>query len=984
MNCENSDFRKKHILHPGDIIVSGQTAYTITDDFVAYGGSAVIYSSISSEFSQENPIKYVIKEVYPNEDLFERSAGIIRSRDPENMEELKWHRKHIAEEHKLGGLCYNGTNLAVPIHHIIRPNKITIDGKEYSEDIQDGVFAVLDDLSGKAISFTQMLEYIKQPKSEDRPLRNGGSPTLHTTACLIEQVLLTLRAIHNNGVLFGDIHMDNVWFAKDCLELGIIHTSCFMDFGCSRPLIDGKRTDIVKGRVFSSKGFTPPELLPDRWARGDGTISVQADIFSVGCLMLRCLFPEEYWELFGKSPVIGPRTLQRDDMKRLGIDNALRKKTNDILVQAMNPDPEKRYPNADAMLKDIQALIEHMRPPKNKLNLSFSALAPGEFRGRDEEIKAIDCRISEHRKPIELYGFGGMGKSELAIEYCRRKMESNGIRVHFVRFDKTILNTIVGPIADAFSGYSRFTEQGMPKSESMIYSEVMKMLGEQSEEDILCIDNVDSETEEFADLCGKEYADLCRLRMNLIITTRFDRTEFGGIEVGALQRKHLYGMMTHILQDSPLVLTERQMDDLIQVVDAHTLAVELIARTLKMNRPRLAPEALLEKLKSRDLGGTSFTKIASHKDRDLQKRRIEDHIKTLFQITSLPPDELSYMKNAILMDTRRGLPYDWFAEAQPNFNPDTMEHLIDRGWVKINRQTDELNFHPLIHKIAKAQFLPTEEDNGLFLHNMWSIFQRYKSDGDICNPIASLFCSVEQLLLDDWIDELCSWYDVSIERLKLRNTVRENGIVAYKAQINGEFDKALAYVHEAMEIIPKNMAKFYGTTGQIELGKLYRREGLIYQSIGNYGKMRSSLIRASELGDAQAMNIIANQYIDGKTCTQNYTEAIYWLNKSHALNNAIGSNNLGWMYLHGYGVPKNINVAIQLFMEAADNTESPCGSANRHLGRIFLGVHPDAPDYPTINPEKALFHLQKAKDLGVKDVDELIEQAYSMLNTANL
>ena len=102
------------------------------------------------------------------------------------------------------------------------------------------------------------------------------------------------------------------------------------------------------------------------------------------------------------------------------------------------------------------------------------------------------------------------------------------------------------------------------------------------------------------------------------------------------------------------------------------------------------------------------------------------------------------------------------------------------------------------------------------------------------------------------------------------------------------------------------------------------------------------------------------------------------------MNNAIGSNNLGWMYLHGYGVPKNINVAIQFFMEAADNIESPCGSANRHLGRIFLGVHPDAPDYPTINPEKALFYLQKAKELGVKGVDELIEQAYSMLNTANL
>ena len=979
MNCENGDFRKKYILHPGDTITSGQTVYKITDDFVAYGGSAVIYSSVASESSQENPIKYVIKEVFPNEELFERWGGIIRPYDLEDMEELKWHRWHIAEEHKLGGLCYNGTDLAVPIRHIIHPDKITIDGKEYTEDIQDGVFAVLDDLSGKAISFAQMLEYIKQPKSEDHPLRNGGCPTLRTTACLIEQVLITLRAIHHNRVLFGDLHMDNVWFSKDCFELGIIHTSRFMDFGCSRPLIDGKKTDIIDGRVYSSEGFTPPELLPERWKRGDGTISIQADLFSVGCFMLRCLFPNEYWNYFGKSPVIGPRTLQRDDAKRLGIDNALRKKANDILARAMDSDPEKRYPNADAMLKDIQALIEHMRLPKNQLNLSFSALAPGEFRGREEEIKAIDCRINERRKPIELYGFGGMGKSELAIEYCRRKMESNGIRVHFVRFDKSIRNTIVGPIADAFSGYSRFTEQGIPKSEPVIYSEVMKMLGEQSEEDILCIDNVDSETEEFADICGKEYTDLCRLQMNLIITTRFDRTDYGGIEVGALQRKHLHNLIAHILKDSPLVLTENQMDNLIQAVDSHTLAVELIARTLKMNRPRLTPEELLEKLKAGDWGGTSFAKIASHKDRDLQKRRIEDHIKKLFQITNLPPDELSYMKNAILLDPRHGLPYGWFAEAQPNFNSDTMEHLIDRGWIRINQQTLELNFHPLIHKISKSQFPPTEEDNGFFLRNMWSIFQRYKSDGDRCIPIASLFCSAEQLLLDEWIDELCTWYDVSIGRLKLSITLKNINISAYETQRNGELDKALAYVDEAMEIVQKNLNKFYGSTGQIELGKLHCRKGIIYQIMGNNEKMLSSLIQASEFGDAEAMNRLANQYIDGHNCPQNYSQAVYWLQLSHSLNHAPATNNLGWMYLHGYGVPKDVNTAIQLFMTAATNEDSPSGAANRHLGRIFLGVHPDVPDFPAINPEKALVYLQKAKKFGRTDVDELIAKAHSML-----
>ena len=79
-------------------------------------------------------------------------------------------------------------------------------------------------------------------------------------------------------------------------------------------------------------------------------------------------------------------------MKRLGIDNALRIKVNKILEKAMHQNPNERYPSADQMLVEIQSLIEHFRLPKNQLNLCLSTLGPGEFRGREEEIREIDRR----------------------------------------------------------------------------------------------------------------------------------------------------------------------------------------------------------------------------------------------------------------------------------------------------------------------------------------------------------------------------------------------------------------------------------------------------------------------------------------------------------------------------------------------------------------------------------------------------------------
>lgn len=385
---------------------------------------------------------------------------------------------------------------------------------------------------------------------------------------------------------------------------------------------------------------------------------------------------------------------------------------------------------------------------KARLTLGLSALAPGEFLGREEELDAIEQRVRGHYSPIELYGFGGMGKTELAIEYGRRKMDSTA--VFFARFSGTIRDTITGPIADAFSGYSKTTAQGIPKPEQMIYAEVMNLLGGLDNGAILIIDNVDGEGQDFSALCGPEYTALCGLRLNLIITTRFDRSENGGIEVGALKRKYLYEMILRILDKTTIVITKEKMDELIQTVDSHTLTVELCARTLKMSRPRMTPEALLEKLRAGDLGDSNFAKVASRKDRDQQKRRIEEHIRNLFRISDLPPAELSYMANATLICEEYGLPYDWFAEAQSEFDQDVMQHLLDRGWIQLDQKTDMLSIHPLIRQVARGVIEPSVEVSGSFLNGLRAIFERNYQNGIDNDAIVYLITGLPKLL-QDWI-----------------------------------------------------------------------------------------------------------------------------------------------------------------------------------------------------------------------------------------
>lgn len=698
MSSTNRDYREQYVLHAGDTITSGNTVYTITDELVAYGGSSVIYSAVASESSRKSPIKYIVKEVFPNEDLFARQSGIIRPRDPDNAGELKFHRDHIAEEQILGGLCYNGTNLAVPIRHIVRPDKITIDGKEYTEDIQDGVFAVLDDLSGKAISFAQMLEYIEQPKCNDHPLRNGGCPTLHTTACIIEQVLITLRAIHNNGVLFGDIHMDNVWFSKDCLELGMIHTSCFMDFGCSRPLVDGKKTDIIGGNIFSSKGFTPPELQPRCWEQGDGTISIQADTFSVGCLMLRCLFPGEYWDHFGESPSIGPRTIQRDDAKRLGIDNSLRIKVNDILAQAMHPDPEKRYPSAEAMLEAIQELKRVTEPPKYLLPSNLSSPDYWVPHSRDRELAAITKSVNDG-ETVFLHGIGGIGKTECAIQLAKDLNPPRG--AYLVHFHGSMKETI---LKMNFSGYKFEPKQkGMSPEEleEAEYRDRLDILKEHYQETVLIIDNFDAPGKMLDDLRSEPaFNDFLGLKLKRILTTRYPvkREEW---EIKRLSDSTLLGIMRHYCMHAKK-LPDNELIKLIEAVDGHTLTLTLIAKTMEESWGRITPKRILRVLKRSSLSQADFPDVSSDQNRSYQQKQIYSHLKALFNLSGMKATEETVLSAASLLPQSGMNALVFEKSLEKKKERKALHILVKRGWLTISEES-KIQMHPIIRSVCKTE-----------------------------------------------------------------------------------------------------------------------------------------------------------------------------------------------------------------------------------------------------------------------------------------
>ena len=84
-------------------------------------------------------------------------------------------------------------------------------------------------------------------------------------------------------------------------------------------------------------------------------------------------------------------------------------------------------------------------------------------------------------------------------------------------------------------------------------------------------------------------------------------------------------------------------------------------------------------------------------------------------------------------------------------------------------------------------------------------------------------------------------------------------------------------------------------------------------------KLFAPLKSAAQLGDTEAMRDIANYYYYGEGGqTQNYAQAMQWLDSAATQNDPVAQNNLAAMYRDGIGTEKNADKVSELYRKAAD------------------------------------------------------------------
>ncbi len=110
-------------------------------------------------------------------------------------------------------------------------------------------------------------------------------------------------------------------------------------------------------------------------------------------------------------------------------------------------------------------------------------------------------------------------------------------------------------------------------------------------------------------------------------------------------------------------------------------------------------------------------------------------------------------------------------------------------------------------------------------------------------------------------------------------------------------------------------------------------ETIIKFENGKYSEIISEIIELSNLNNDEAQVILSKMYMNGLGLERNYLLGKYWAEKSILKNNSDGYNILGIINQNGYGVDKDINLAIDFYKKSVELKNN---KAIANLGHLYF------------------------------------------------
>ena len=465
------------------------------------------------------------------------------------------------------------------------------------------------------------------------------------------------------------------------------------------------------------------------------------------------------------------------------------------------------------------------------------------FCGRDSELDALHKLLTDEGK-VFLHGIAKIGKSELAKAYAKQyKKEYTNIL--YVIYSGDLMRDVTG---------MDFSDDLPEDTDDERFRKHNRFLRSLKEDTLIIIDNFNTTATKDTFL-----SVMLKYKCRLLFTTR-SRIESRPCMLleEISDRNILFELAGHYYTDACDYKTV--MEQIIETVHFHTLAVELSARLLQTGI--LEPEELLKKLEEEKAGMSATDKIGITKDGENRRATYYDHIHTLFSLYILDEMQTEIMRCLSLIPLS-GIPSKLFAAWLRQHDMNNINDLVEMGFIQ-PKSGRMITLHPMLQEITMTDTKPSVTNCHTMLDYLQKeIFCYHGIDVPYYKLLFSTTLNINDLIeVDDkefylrFLEDAFAYMDkyhyeegmkkvvAEIENLLNNNiigTVSDKALLLdYKAAMTDQTSKAIKLEQQALELITEinadnallvsnlnaNMGALYHKTNKNDLATYHMEQGI--------------------------------------------------------------------------------------------------------------------------------------------------------------
>ena len=501
--------------------------------------------------------------------------------------------------------------------------------------------------------------------------------TLPQYMAICETIAKTAGYYHRSGCLCLDLKPENIFILQNAPDDTVTQLVEFIDFDSIRDVNNGGNT------LFSyTRDWAAPEQLNPYSV---GKIGAAADIYTVGEIVFYLLFGRHSTETEHRGFSNYPFEECRREYHRFTERPDVQALFTRLFRNTIRSSASNRFQEMDAVTELLGELAELLNQ-KDYVIPVLPAVSP-DFVGRDAEIRQIaECLQSS--RVLYLTGIGGIGKTTLVKNYIARYRTEYEV-IAYLEYDGDILHTFCDDMQLQISTVSRQDGEPLDGYFARKLKAFRRICG--GRRVLFVLDN-------YTDRLTKDLSRIIGCGYDTVITTRNQppKNSFAVLEVGAIaDASELFRLVTLNLERTPTKEERLCFEEIITLIQGHTLVLELIARQIAAGR--LDIHTALDLIRENGFSRFSGEKIGNIKDGEEVYDTLSAIISALFDAGSMSDTARLTLKILALLNVR-GLEASLVQKFFPDIQPGTVAALSAEGWLY---EDNRIRLHPVIAETVR-------------------------------------------------------------------------------------------------------------------------------------------------------------------------------------------------------------------------------------------------------------------------------------------